>query len=68
MPISSFEIISIPVSDQQRAKLFYRDVLGFDLIREEPMGPGMSWRYSMSAILTVMAGYFGNPLREPPSE
>lgn len=43
MPIHSFEIISVPVSDQQRAKAFYRDVLGFDLIREEPMGPGMSW-------------------------
>jgi catechol 2,3-dioxygenase-like lactoylglutathione lyase family enzyme len=43
MPIHSFEIISVPVSDQQRAKLFYRDVLGFALVREEPMGPGMSW-------------------------
>ena len=43
MPIISFEIISIPVKDQQRAKLFYRDVLGFELIREEPMGPEMSW-------------------------
>ncbi|WP_284620822.1 VOC family protein [Aquabacterium humicola] len=43
MAIHSFEIISVPVSDQQRAKLFYRDVLGFSLIREEPMGPGMSW-------------------------
>ena len=43
MPITSFEIISIPVKDQQRAKLFYRDVLGFELIREEPMGPEMSW-------------------------
>ena len=43
MPIRSFEIVSVPVSDQQRAKLFYRDVLGFVLVREEPMGPGMSW-------------------------
>jgi catechol 2,3-dioxygenase-like lactoylglutathione lyase family enzyme len=43
MTISSFEILSVPVSDQQRAKAFYRDVLGFILIREEPMGPGMSW-------------------------
>lgn len=41
--IHSFEILSVPVSDQQRAKHFYRDVLGFTLIREEPMGPGMSW-------------------------
>jgi catechol 2,3-dioxygenase-like lactoylglutathione lyase family enzyme len=43
MAIHSFEIISVPVSDQQRSKRFYRDVLGFALIRDEPMGPGMSW-------------------------
>ena len=43
MTILSFEILSVPVSDQQRAKQFYRDVLGFNLIREEPMGSGMSW-------------------------
>ncbi len=43
MPIHSFEILSVPVSDPQRAKRFYRDVLGFDLVREEPMGPGMTW-------------------------
>jgi predicted enzyme related to lactoylglutathione lyase len=43
MTIHSFEIISVPVSDQQRAKAFYRDVLGFALIREEAMGPGMTW-------------------------
>lgn len=43
MPIRSFEIISVPVSDQQRAKAFYREVLGFELVREEPMGPGTGW-------------------------
>ena len=43
MTIHSFEIISVPVSDPQRAKAFYRDILGFALIREEPMGPGMTW-------------------------
>lgn len=43
MPITSFEIISVPVSDQQRAKQFYLQVLGFELVRESPMGPGMSW-------------------------
>ncbi len=43
MAIDSFEIISVPVTDPQRAKSFYRDVLGFDLIREEPMGPDMTW-------------------------
>jgi catechol 2,3-dioxygenase-like lactoylglutathione lyase family enzyme len=43
MAIKSFEIVSVPVSDQQRSKVFYRDVLGFELVREEPMGPGQSW-------------------------
>jgi catechol 2,3-dioxygenase-like lactoylglutathione lyase family enzyme len=43
MPITSFEIVSVPVSDAQRAKLFYRDVLGFDLVREEAMGPTQKW-------------------------
>ena len=43
MSIRSFEIISVPVSDQQRAKRFYTEVLGFELVRESPMGPGMSW-------------------------
>src|ERR1700722_219370 len=41
--IKSFEIVSVPVSDQQRSKQFYRDVLGFDVLREDPMGPGQSW-------------------------
>lgn len=43
MAIDSFEIISVPVVDQQRAKHFYQEVLGFALVRDEPMGPGMSW-------------------------
>ncbi len=43
MAITSFEIVSVPVSDQQRAKGFYRDTLGFDLIREEDMGPQGKW-------------------------
>ena len=43
MTIHSFEIISVPVSDAQRAKLLYRDVLGFTLVRAEAMGPEMSW-------------------------
>jgi predicted enzyme related to lactoylglutathione lyase len=43
MTISCFEILSVPVSDQQRAKEFYRDILGFDLLREEAMGPGSKW-------------------------
>jgi len=43
MPIESFEIVSVPVSDQDRAKRFYHEILGFDLLREEPMGPTQKW-------------------------
>lgn len=43
MAITSFEIISVPVSDQARAKNFYQHILGFELIREEPMGPEVKW-------------------------
>lgn len=43
MPITGFEILSVPVEDPERAKRFYQDVLGFALIREAPMGPDMRW-------------------------
>jgi catechol 2,3-dioxygenase-like lactoylglutathione lyase family enzyme len=31
------------VSDQDRARDFYVGVLGLDLLRDDPMGPGMRW-------------------------
>jgi catechol 2,3-dioxygenase-like lactoylglutathione lyase family enzyme len=43
MAITSFEILSVPVTDPERAKRFYRDVLGFELLRESPMGPNQKW-------------------------
>lgn len=43
MPISHVQLLSVPVSDQARAKAFYVDVLGFSLLREGPVGPGMTW-------------------------
>jgi len=36
-------LLSVPVRDQDRARDFYVDVLGFELVREEAMGPGMRW-------------------------
>jgi catechol 2,3-dioxygenase-like lactoylglutathione lyase family enzyme len=36
-------LLSVPVSDQDRARDFYVDLLGFDLVRDEPMGPAMRW-------------------------
>lgn len=43
MAITSFEIVSVPVSDPDQAKAFYRDVLGFAVLRDEPMGPQQRW-------------------------
>lgn len=43
MALTSFEILSVPVSDQEASKRFYCDVLGFDLVREMPMGPATKW-------------------------
>ncbi len=43
MAITSFEIVSVPVTDPQHAKRFYQEVLGFELVRESPMGPEQTW-------------------------
>jgi catechol 2,3-dioxygenase-like lactoylglutathione lyase family enzyme len=43
MTITHLDVISLPVSDQERARDFYVDVLGFDLLRQNEMGPGRQW-------------------------
>lgn len=43
MSIRRIDVMSVPVSDQDRAKSFYRDVLGFEVVRDNPMGPGQQW-------------------------
>ena len=40
---SSISIVSVPVSDQERAKQWYSEVLGFVVERDDEMGPGMRW-------------------------
>ena len=40
--MKTIEVISIPVTDQQRAKEFYMK-LGFQVIIEAPMGNGEAW-------------------------
>ncbi|HEX4694351.1 VOC family protein [Sphingomonas sp.] len=40
MPIA---VVSVPVSDVDRAIRFYVDTLGFTLLEDEPMGPTMRW-------------------------
>jgi predicted enzyme related to lactoylglutathione lyase len=43
MAITNVQLFSLPVSDQDRARDFYVDVLGLDLLNDEPMGPDMRW-------------------------
>ena len=43
MAITSVQLFSLPVVDQDRAREFYVDKLGFDLISDMQMGPGMRW-------------------------
>ncbi len=40
MPIA---VVSIPVTDQAAAKAFYTDILLFDVMNDEAMGPEMRW-------------------------
>jgi predicted enzyme related to lactoylglutathione lyase len=41
--IRKMKFTSIPVRDQDRALKFYLDILGFTLITDQPMGPGVRW-------------------------
>ena len=43
MTITGIQVVSLPVSDQDRTREFYVDVLGMDLLRDAEMGPGMRW-------------------------
>lgn len=43
MAISKVQVVSIPVSDQDRAKDFYAMVLGFELIQDITMDATMRW-------------------------
>jgi catechol 2,3-dioxygenase-like lactoylglutathione lyase family enzyme len=40
--LTQIQVVSIPVSDQARARTLYVDALGFQVIRENPWGDG-SW-------------------------
>jgi catechol 2,3-dioxygenase-like lactoylglutathione lyase family enzyme len=43
MPVSDVTVVSIPVSDQDRAKKFYTDTLGLELLRDDNSVPGIRW-------------------------
>ncbi|HEX8363376.1 MAG TPA: VOC family protein [Longimicrobium sp.] len=41
--IDDVKLMGVCVGDQQRAVDFYTGKLGFDLVVDEPMGPGARW-------------------------
>jgi catechol 2,3-dioxygenase-like lactoylglutathione lyase family enzyme len=43
MAIAHINVISLPVTDQDRARDFYVNTLGFELVADTPVGPGMRW-------------------------
>jgi catechol 2,3-dioxygenase-like lactoylglutathione lyase family enzyme len=43
MAIRHVQVVSIPVSDQDRSKEFYVDVLGFTLLVDRQFSPDMRW-------------------------
>jgi catechol 2,3-dioxygenase-like lactoylglutathione lyase family enzyme len=43
MAVQDVKVISVPVSDQERAKAFYVDRLGFELKRDDDSVPGIRW-------------------------
>ena len=43
MSIRRVQLFSVPVRDQQAAKHFYVDVLGLQLVADNPMSPNQRW-------------------------
>jgi catechol 2,3-dioxygenase-like lactoylglutathione lyase family enzyme len=43
MSLTHLQLLSVPVADQDRARDFYVNTLGFDLIADTQTGPGMRW-------------------------
>jgi len=41
--IRGVQLFSVPVSDQDRARDFYVERLGMELVDDQPMGPGRRW-------------------------
>jgi len=41
--IKQIKFVGIPVRDQDRALAFYREKLGFEVVTDQPMGPGQRW-------------------------
>jgi catechol 2,3-dioxygenase-like lactoylglutathione lyase family enzyme len=43
MTLTHVRLLSVPVSDQDRAKEFYTGALGMEVVADTVLGPGMRW-------------------------
>jgi catechol 2,3-dioxygenase-like lactoylglutathione lyase family enzyme len=43
MPVNAVTVVSVPVSDQDRAKKFYTSTLGLRLLLDDDSVPGIRW-------------------------
>src|SRR5690348_2608135 len=43
MTVTHIQLISLSVADQDRALRFYVDMLGFEVVRDNHMGPAQRW-------------------------
>jgi catechol 2,3-dioxygenase-like lactoylglutathione lyase family enzyme len=43
MGVRALLVVSLPVSDPERAKAFYTEQLGFELVRDDDSVPGLRW-------------------------
>jgi predicted enzyme related to lactoylglutathione lyase len=41
--LKQIKFVSIPVRDQDRALAFWTEKMGFQVVTDQPMGPGMRW-------------------------
>jgi predicted enzyme related to lactoylglutathione lyase len=41
--IKRLKFVGVPVQDQDRALAFWREKMGFRVVTDQPMGPGMRW-------------------------
>ncbi len=63
MKINGLAIISIPVKDQEIAKNFYHNIMGFEIARESPFKPDAKWielRIPGSATSITLVNWFAS--------
>jgi catechol 2,3-dioxygenase-like lactoylglutathione lyase family enzyme len=41
--LKQIKLVSIPVRDQDRALAFWTEIMGLQIVTDQPMGPGMRW-------------------------